>query len=134
MALQLAIVTPDSEGVNITCDEAVAPAINGELGLLPQHVPMISALAPGVLTVITGGQREYYVVGTGFVEMDEDVVSILTSTCEAATDIDVERAKKALENATTRLNELGPDEPGYIKAEEKAKRARARLDGVARIS
>ena len=134
MALKLAIVTPDSAGVTIDCDEAVAPGVNGEIGLLSEHVAMISALAPGVLTVITGGKAEYYVVGTGFVEMDEDVVSILTSTCEAASDVDAERAKKALAKANQQLNELGPDEPGYSKAELKAKRAQARLDCVARVS
>ena len=95
MALKLAIVTPESAGVTVECHEAVVPSVNGELGLLSQHIAMISAIQPGVLTVISGGQREYYVVGTGFVEIDEDQVSILTSTFEAAKDIDVERAKRA---------------------------------------
>jgi len=134
MALKLAIVTPESAGVTVECEEAVVPSVNGEIGLLSQHIAMISAIQPGVLTVISGGKRDYYVVGTGFVEIDEDQVSILTSTFEAVEDIDVERAKKALDSATEKLNTLGPDEPGYVKAEQKAQRARARLDGIARIN
>jgi len=134
MALKLAIVTPDSAGVEIECDEAIAPAVNGELGLLSQHVPLISALAPGVLTVITNGKREYYVVGTGFVEMDDDTISILTSTYEAANDVDVTRAKQALATANEKLNNLSPGEPGYHKAALKAKRAQARIDCAARVN
>jgi F-type H+-transporting ATPase subunit epsilon len=134
MALKLAIVTPDSPGVEIECDEAIAPGVNGELGLLSQHVPMVSALAPGVLTVIANGKRDYYVVGTGFVEMDDDTVSILTSTCEAASNVDVARAKQALSTANEKLSSLGPDEPGYHKAALKVQRAQARLDGAARIN
>jgi len=134
MTVKLAIVTPDSQGLKLECDEVVAPGVNGELGLLPQHVPMVSALAPGVLTAITNGKAEFFVVGAGFVEMDDDTVSILASTCEAASDIDVARAKKALSNAQEQLNSLGPNEPGYHKANLKASRAQARLNCAARIN
>lgn len=133
MSIKVAIVTPDSEGLSIECDEIVAPGVNGELGLLAQHVPMISALAPGVLTVFSNGKPDYYVVGTGFVEMDDDTVSILTSSCEPASEVDIERAKKALSASQEKISTLNPDEPGYHKAILKASRSQARLDGAARV-
>jgi F-type H+-transporting ATPase subunit epsilon len=55
--LKLAIVTPDAEALNVEADEVAAPGEAGELGILPSHVPLISALRPSVLTVIRGGKR-----------------------------------------------------------------------------
>src|SRR5918996_386856 len=99
MALKLAIVTPEKEALAIECDEVIAPGVNGEIGLLPGHVPLITALRPGVLTVIKGGRKLYYAVSSGFAEVDQDQVTVLTASCEPATEIDVERARKALSDA-----------------------------------
>ena len=133
MALRISIVTPDRDALAVECEEAVVPGVEGELGLLPQHVPLVSALAPGVLTTVQGGKKAYYVVGTGFAEIDEDLITILTNTCEAAKDVDLARAKKSLADATAKLDQLGPEDPGYAKAQMRAKRAAALDEGAARV-
>ena len=70
MAIQLAIVTPTREAVAMECDEVIAPGAEGEVGLLPGHVPLITALSPGVLTVYKGGHQRFFAVGTGFAEIE----------------------------------------------------------------
>lgn len=133
MGLKVTIVTPEQEALDVEADEVVVPGAGGEIGLLPQHVALISALRPGVLTTVQGGRKTFYVVSTGFVEIDEDRVSILTSSCEEASKVDVARARTALGEARKHLETLEPDEPRYADAQLRAARARARLDGAARV-
>jgi F-type H+-transporting ATPase subunit epsilon len=130
MPLTLTVVTPTSEAASMTVDEVVVPGSVGELGLLPGHVPLISALKPGVMTMIKDGRRSYAVVSTGFVEIDNDVVTVLTESFEQPSQIDVERARKALADAEEKLKTLGSDEPGYVEARRRAQRAQARIDGA----
>ena len=132
VGIKLAIVTPEKEALAIECDEVIAPGVNGEIGLLPGHVPLITALRPGVLTVIKGGRRSYYAVSSGFAEVDNDQVTVLTASCEPASEIDVERARKALSDAEAKLEKLGPEDSGYEGARFQIERARARLDTVER--
>jgi F-type H+-transporting ATPase subunit epsilon len=132
MPIRLAIVTPEKEALAIECDEVVAPGVNGEIGLLPGHVPLITAIRPGVLTVIKGGRKSYYAVSSGFAEVESDQVTVLTASCEPASDIDVERARKALSEAEGKLEKLGPEDQGYDAARFQMERARARLDTVER--
>jgi F-type H+-transporting ATPase subunit epsilon len=132
MALKIAIVTPDHEALDIECDEVVAPGANGEIGLLAGHVPLITALRPGVLTVIAGGRRSHYAVSSGFAEVDADCVTILTEACEEATKVDADRARRALEQAESALASLAQDDVGFAEQERRSLRARARLDAAAR--
>lgn len=130
--MKLAIVTPEEQALSVDADEVVAPGENGELGILPGHIPLISALRPGVLTVVRGGKRTYYAVSSGFVEIEAEQVSVLTDSCEEASTIDRERAKRAFADAEEKLKTLGPDDPGYLEQRRRAERAQARLDAVAR--
>ena len=132
MPLQVSIVTPEEDVLDMQCDEVVVPGVKGDLGLLPDHIPLISAVQPGVLTTFAGGKATHYVVSSGFVEIDEDRVSILTGTCDKAADIDVARAQKALDAAQAKSDGMSPDDPGYAKAQFKIARNRARLDGADR--
>src|SRR5256885_17224126 len=99
MALKLAIVTPDAEVLAIEADEVVLPGASGEVGLLPGHIPLITALHPGVLTVIRQSKKTYYATSTGFAEIEGSQVTVLTDSCEEASAIDAGRAKKALQEA-----------------------------------
>jgi F-type H+-transporting ATPase subunit epsilon len=131
--LKVTIVTPEEQALDVACDELIVPGVNGEIGLLPQHVPLISALRPGVLTVIQGQKKSFYVIASGFVEVDQDRVSILTSSCEPATKVDVARARKSLGDSRKKLEALDPNEPGYGDAQSRVARALARLDGASRV-
>lgn len=132
MPLQLDIVTPDQAAVQVTCDEVVVPGVQGELDLLPGHVPLLSALRPGVLVVVQGNQRSIYAVGTGFVQIEDDQVNVLTEACDPPRRIDLETTRKALEEAQGKLAELGPGDPRFLEFERAAALAQARLDAKAR--
>lgn len=134
MALDLAIVTPDQEASSIRCDEVVVPGVNGEMGLLPGHIPLITALRPGVLTVLTQGKKTHYAVSTGYAEIGEDKVTVLTDACEEASTIDVERAKRALESAEAALAKAGDEQSGWTEQQRRLLKAQARLDAATRRS
>lgn len=132
MGIQLAIVTPTAEALSLECDEVVAPGTNGEIGLLPGHVPLITALHPGVLTVVKGGKATYYAVSTGFAEIEDDHVRVLTQTCEEASTIDADRAKQKMEEAERRIVELSPDTSGFAAEQRRVRVHRARLNAAER--
>lgn len=133
MGIQLSVVTPTAEVIKSEVDEVIVPGLKGEIGMLPGHVPLVSALKPGVLVTFQGGKRKFYAVSSGFAEIDADVVTILTDTCEPAEGIDGERAKRALVSAQQELEGLGPEDPGYGQTRRRVERALSRLDAVSRI-
>lgn len=130
--LSLAIVTPEEQVLAIEADEVVAPGANGEVGFLPGHVPLITALHPGVLTVIRGGKRTYYAVSTGFAEIENDKVTVLTDACEESSNIDLAAAHRALHEAEDKLKALAPDEPSYAEQKRRLDQAGARIDAAQR--
>src|SRR5262245_44506005 len=98
--LILSIVTPEKEVIRREeIDEVYIPGVLGEFGILPQHTPLFSLLSVGKLTVVSGSQKRYFVLNGGFVEVSNDQVTVLTETCERAEDIDLNRARKALEDS-----------------------------------
>lgn len=132
MPLTLSVVTPTAEALSTVVDEVVVPGALGELGLLPGHIPLISSLKPGTMTIIKDGRKTFAVVSFGFVEIDQDKVTVLTDSYEPIAQIDVERARKALAAAEEKLKTLGADEPGYIETRRQADRAQARIEAAAR--
>ncbi len=134
MPIQLSIVTPDKDALAEECDEVVVPGIRGELGLLAGHVPLITAVRPGVLTVVHGTKKTFYAVSSGFAEVDGDNVSVLTSACEVSSEIDVERARRAKSNAEAKLSELGPEDVEQVDQQHRLSRAQARIDATERSS
>jgi F-type H+-transporting ATPase subunit epsilon len=132
MALKLAIVTPEAEVLAIEADEVVVPGANGEVGFLPGHVPLITALQPGVLTVIRANKKTYYATSTGFAEIEGPQVTVLTDSCEEAAQVDVARAKKALQDAEDKLKTLSPEEPSWVEQKRRADRAAARINAAER--
>ena len=132
MPLELSIVTPDAEALQVTCEEVSAPGINGEIGLLPGHVPLITALRPGVLTVRVDGSRQVYAVSTGFAELEGNKVTVLTDACELSSNIDVAQAEKQFAEAEKALARLGEGDVEYEVQAIRLQRAQARMDAVAR--
>lgn len=132
MQLHLSIVTPTADVLEVECDEVDAPGVNGELGFLPGHVALVTALKPGVLTLTVGSKRRIFAVGTGFAELEGNQVRVLTESCEEAATIDRERAQAALQKALTTLKDLSPDAPGYMEATRRIARAEARLQASER--
>ena len=108
MPITLEIVTPDAKVFSEEVDQVIVPTSNGKIGVLPHHVPVIDKLVAGDLKVIKDGQTEYLAVGSGFVEVYSEKVSVLTDEAIQVGDRDesdieeaVKRAQQALEEAKT---------------------------------
>lgn len=102
-ALKLEIVTPDRKVLSEEVEYVGAPGINGEFGVLPNHIPFLSALGIGSLYYTLGGKRYYVFVAGGFAEISPTKVTVLAEIAEKADEIDLERARKAQERAEQRM-------------------------------
>ena len=101
--LFLEIVTPEAVLVSQEVASVVAPGTEGEFGVLPGHISFLSGVVPGELRYDTGSSKEFMAVSTGFVEVSKNRVSVLVDSAESASDIDVERARSAMQRARERL-------------------------------
>lgn len=127
--LKLEIVTPERKVIDAEVESVTVPTLSGEAGIMPQHAPLISALKPGIVTVTTRGQAERLAVGTGFVEVSNNRVSVLTDVAETAEEIDAENAradKAEIEKELAAASQLPADETEELR--ERAALASARID------
>ena len=126
--LFLEVVTPNRVMVSQEVEMVVAPGSDGEFGVLPGHVHFLSGILPGELRFTMGKENISLAVTTGFAEVSNDNVSILVDAAEKASDIDIERARSAMERAKTRLEkERGREDLDYLRAEAALQRALVRL-------
>ena len=126
--LFLEIVTPEKVLVSQEVDMVVAPGTEGEFGVLPGHVLFLSGIVPGQLRYTSDSERESMVVTTGFAEVSNDRVSILVDAAEKVGDIDVDRARSAMERAKERLaKERGSEDIDFRRAEAALGRAIVRI-------
>ncbi|HZS06175.1 MAG TPA: F0F1 ATP synthase subunit epsilon [Blastocatellia bacterium] len=124
--IQLEVITPEKLALRELADEVVLPGAGGELGVLPDHTPLISQLQTGVLTYRQGADKKQLHVSGGFVEVLPDKVSVLADVAEKPEEIDVERARKARERAERRLSGSG-DDIDLDRAQLKLLRAQTRI-------
>jgi F-type H+-transporting ATPase subunit epsilon len=108
--LKLEIVTPTGVIYSQDVTMVTLPAVGGELGIYPHHVPLLARIQPGEMTVRTDGGEDYIAVGRGLVEITGDRVSIVTDMAVAAKDIDEAKAQEARQRAEARLREKLSDE------------------------
>ena len=111
--LLLEVVTPDRLVLSTEAEVVVCPGVEGQFGVLPGHIPFLSALEIGEMYFKTGGKTEYLAVSGGFAEVTGEKVTIVAESAEMGREIDVERAKRALERAWimpphSRLTPLSP--------------------------
>jgi len=133
-SFRVAIVTPEKTAFETTAVSVTIPGVAGYLGVWADHAPLVTAMISGVVTVRetergSSASAHLLAVSGGFVEIAHNEVTILSDTCEPAGEIDIERAKKALERAKARLQN---PEPGIDieRARAAAERAEARLKAV----
>ncbi|MBC7223155.1 MAG: F0F1 ATP synthase subunit epsilon [Anaerolineae bacterium] len=108
-------------------DLVLAPGIEGQLGILPNHAPLITALLPGELIVRQGDEEIVFAVGGGFLEVVHNKVTVLADSAERAEEIDVERALAAKRRAEERLAQRRAEDIDHARAEAALRRAMARL-------
>jgi F-type H+-transporting ATPase subunit epsilon len=125
--VRLDIVTAERVVFSEDVDVVVAPGIEGELGILPQHAPLMTMLQPGELWVRKGGEELFLVVSGGFLEVRPDRVIILADAAERVEEIDIARAEEAKRRAEERLSMPATPEVDLARTEAALRRSIARL-------
>ncbi|MCK4502269.1 MAG: F0F1 ATP synthase subunit epsilon [Desulfuromonadales bacterium] len=125
--LKLEMVTPYKQVLSVEVDELTAPGFVGELGLLPGHTPLLTTLKVGQLTYKSGGTVTNIAVNWGYLEIEDDTVTVLVDTAEKADEIDLARAKAALGRAEDALNTLSLEDKKYKVMEAALQRALVRI-------
>jgi len=115
--LRLEIVTPDATAYSEDVEMVTLTGAEGELGVYPNHVPLLTTLRPGELRVLKGGRETFLAVGEGFVEVRGDGVSVLTDLALEASSIDESAAEAAVARAQAAMKEdHGGEEIAAIQA------------------
>lgn len=134
-AITVDILTPERQVVHSQADSVVVPAADGELGILSHHAPLVAELQAGQIRMRTGDDVQYFAVSGGFVEVQNNHVVVMAETAEMAHEIDVERARQAVERAKAELRTPGTVDMALVEAA--LRRALARLhvaEGIRRHS
>jgi len=127
---ELEVATPDRLLVKDQVTEAQVPALQGYLGVLPEHAPLLSEMSSGLLTYQVGGKSHSVVVSGGWVEILPTGTRVLAASAERPDEIDLKRAQEALDRAERRLKEAGDWD--IARALRAAQRARTRLEAASR--
>jgi F-type H+-transporting ATPase subunit epsilon len=124
--VRLDIVTAEREVFSDEVDEVVACGIEGQMGILPHHAPLMTMLRPGELLIKRGGEEEYLAITGGFLEVRPDRIVILADACERSEEINVERAEAAKRRAEETLK-TRPSGVDIVATEAALRRSLARL-------
>jgi F-type H+-transporting ATPase subunit epsilon len=127
--LRLEIVTAERMVYSDDVNEVVAWGIEGQLGILPHHAPLVTMLQPGDLFIKKDTEEQYMSISGGFLEVRPDKVIVLADACERAEEIDVERAEAAKRRAEEILK-TKPPEVDTTAAEAALRRSLVRLKVV----
>jgi len=123
----LEVVTPEKLVLSEEVQFVVVPAVEGELGVLKNHAPLVCGIAVGVMRyTLADGSRRNVAIGEGFMEVIDNEVKVLTETAEHGRDVDILRAKAAKERAARRL-QVREESLNYTRARLALARAMARI-------
>ena len=125
--LLLEVVTPDRLVLSTQAEVVVCPGVEGQFGVLPGHIPFLSALEIGEMYYKAGGKTEYLAVSGGFAEVTGEKVTIVAESAEKGREIDVERAKRAQERAEKRIAAGKTAEIDWARAEAAMRRSLMRM-------
>jgi F-type H+-transporting ATPase subunit epsilon len=116
--LKLEIVTPEGRAYSDNVTMVVLPSIEGEIGIYPAHVPLMTQLEPGEVRIFKEGKNTELVVGTGFIEVTGDSVSVLTDSALAEEQIDENATQDAINRAQAALRDknLSSDDTTEVEA------------------
>jgi F-type H+-transporting ATPase subunit epsilon len=134
MTIRCEIVSQDRLVYEGEVDIVVLPGQDGEMGVLPNHAPLLTNLKMGVIKVRTGDAEEVFTVTGGVAEVQPDVVTVLANAAEHVEEIDIARAEEARQRAE-QLLEQGPpgeDVDRYLAIEAALRRSNLRLEAVKR--
>ncbi len=114
--MQLDIVTPEKKAFSDQIDSVVVPGVEGEMGILKSHAPLVTTLNPGELRYLKDGEEHSLAIGTGVVEISNDRVSVLTDMALDESEIDEDAVEKALARAQDSMKEIStPEEVAAVQ-------------------
>ena len=122
--LQVELLTAEGHVLSAEADFVVAPGVEGDLGVLPRHIPLLTPLRTGEVMVRNDGQEQYFFVGGGFLEVTPEKVVILADVAERAEDIDEAAAEEARKAAQDALAQDEGDEQAALQLEHSIFRLR----------
>ena len=125
--IKLEIVTAERLVLSEDVDYISAPGVDGILGILPRHQPLLTALTVGELHYKKGGQEYNFAIGGGFMEVRPDKVTVLADSAEHAEEIDEQRAEQARIRAQQTLKEKPKGDVEFARIEQSLRRAELRL-------
>jgi F-type H+-transporting ATPase subunit epsilon len=132
MTLTIKVISPDRTLVDASAEEVILPSITGQLGILTNHAPLITALDIGVMRFRQEKAWTAVALMGGFAEVESNEVTILVNAAEAGSNIDAETARNELAAAEETLKNVKEDDKqGKIQADREMRRARARLQATA---
>jgi F-type H+-transporting ATPase subunit epsilon len=133
MPIQCEIVTQDKVLFEGPVDIVVAPGSMGEMGILPNHSPLLTTLDYGILRIRQEGREQAFTIAGGFMEVRPEIVTVLADVGERIDEIDESRAAAAKDRAEQILKEgLPPDTDAYLAIQAALRRSTLRLDAVRR--
>lgn len=118
MPLTLEIVTPEAKVYSDTIDSVVIPTVQGEIGILPGHIPLLTQIAHGELRVAKGAETQFLAISGGFAEIDGDAVRVLAESAITEEKIDetaVEEAMKRAEQEIKDAKHLDPQQLEHLQ-------------------
>lgn len=133
MPIRCEIVTQDKSLFEGPADVVIAPGVEGELGILPNHAPLLTNLDFGILRVRYKGEEEVFTIAGGILEVRPDLVTILADVGESIDEIDISRAEEAKERAERYLKEgPPPDTDEYLRIQAALQRSKLRIEAASR--
>ncbi len=131
MPIRCEIVSQDRLVYEGDADIVIVPGSLGEMGILAGHAPLLSTLDLGVIRVKSGKDEQVFTVTGGFIEVQPDIVTIMADAAENVEDIDIDRAKEAMDRASNILADDRPIDPEtYLRIQTALKRSSLRLKTV----
>ena len=107
------IISPDQTILKQETNEVIIPSFEGQMGILSNHIPLITFLRPGIITIKAEGQKKYY-VEEGTVEFSNNNLLILTSTAKDVANLDKNQINDLIQKAETNLNAQSTDKERYV--------------------
>ena len=129
MPIRCEIVSQDRMVFEGDADIVVVPGEAGEMGILPNHAPLLSTLKYGILKVRSKGEEKVFAISGGVIEVQPDIITVLANAAENVDEIDIARAQAAKQRAEDFLMKgPPPDTDSYLAMEAALKRSALRLD------
>jgi len=133
MPMRCEIVSQDRLVFEGEADMVIVPGVSGEMGILPNHAPLLSTLKIGILKVRYQGKEEFFTVAGGVVEVQPDVVTVLADAAENVEEINIARAEDARKRAEELLKSgPPPDTDSYLALQAALRRSNLRLEAAKR--